>query len=236
MTDTPKISAPFEAQFHEGRKQEWVIWNLIRRVHTADLVKVLAVYPTGGTVGFVDVQPLVQERTTREVVIDQAPIFKLPYMRLQGGLSAVILDPVVGDLGLAVFAERDITNAIKTRDQGAAPTDRAFDAADGLYLGGFLNADPTQYVKFVPEGGIEIVSTGDLSVTVPGNMDVSVEGNLTLDVGGTVTVSAAGTTWGGPVTFTSPITAPAATIGGIAFNTHRHTSAAAGNPTSTPIP
>lgn len=236
-TDTPKLSAPFEAQFHSGREREWTILQLLRKIHTADLVKVLAVYPTAGTVGFVDVQPLVQERTTRDVVIAQAPIFRLPYMRLQGGASAVILDPVVGDLGVAVFAERDITNAINTREQGAAPTNRAFDAADGLYFGGFLNADPTQYVQFNPDGGITLVSTGDITLQAPGDIVIEAGGNLTLDVTGNVQVSAATTTWAGPVTFTSPVTIPAgATIGGLPFASHRHTSASAGSPTSTPIP
>lgn len=222
MTDTPKINAPFEAQFHAGRLQEWTILRLLRTIHTADLVKVLAVYPTADTTGFVDVQPLVQERTTREVVIAQAPIYRLPYMRLQGGLSAVILDPVVGDLGLAVFAERDITNAIATRAQGAAPTDRAYSAADGLYIGGFLNADPTQYVKFDPAGGVEIVSTGDLTLTAPGDALLQIGGTMTIDIGGNLTVSAAATTWNGPVTFNNPITAPNATIAGRVFTAHTH--------------
>lgn len=234
MTDAPKLSAPFEAQFHAGRLQEWTIWRILRRIHTADLVKVLAVYPTAGRVGYVDVQPLVQERTTREVVIEQAPIFRLPYMRLQGGKSAVILDPVVGDLGVAVFAERDITNAIATREQGAAPTDRAYDAADGLYFGGFLNDDPDQYVKFDPAGGIEIVSTGDLTIAATGDANITIDGNLTLAVGGSINITANSTTWNGPVTFTSTITAPQAIINSIPFNTHRHPN---GTPnTGTPIP
>lgn len=235
MADAPKLNAPFEAQFHAGRQQEWIIKQLLRAsVHTANLVKVLAVYPTASKVGFVDVQPLVQDRTTRDVVLDQAPIYKLPYLRLQGGMSAVILDPVVGDIGVAVFAERDITNVIATREQGAAPTDRTFAEADGLYLGGFLNADPNQYVKFLPAGGIEIVSTGDLILSTPMDLVITVGGSLSMQVQGTITVSAASTTWSGPVTFTDPITAPNGTFNGIPFNTHRHP---AGTPnTGTPIP
>lgn len=211
----PKLSVPFEAQFHAGRAQEFIIQQLIRRIHTMNVVKVLAVYPgTGLAAGFVDVQPLVQERTTRDVVIAQAPIYRLPYCRQQGGLSAIILDPVVGDLGVAGFAERDITNVIATRDQGAAPTDRAFSESDGIYLCGLLNASPTQYIKFDPNGGIAIVSTGDLSISAPGN--------LTIAIGGNISVTAAATTWSGPVTFNDPITAPEATIDGIVFTDHTH--------------
>lgn len=232
--DAPKLSAPFETQFHPGRAQEWVIWQLLRRIHTMNLVKVLAVYPTAGTTGFVDVQPLTQDRTTREVVIAQAPIYRLPYLRLQGGLSAIILDPVVGDIGAAGFCERDITNVIATRDQGAPPTDRVFSEADGLYFGGMLNADPTQWLKFLPAGGIDIKSTGDLTLTAAGNMTVTTTGDLVMNIGGTITVTADSTTWNGPVTFNNPITAPQATIGGIAFTTHRHPTG--GPNTGTPIP
>lgn len=191
-TDTPKLSAPFEAQFDKGRLQEWTIWNLIRRIHTADLVKVLAVYPTAGTVGFVDVQPLVQERTTREVVLPQAPIFRLPYMRTQGGKSALIIDPVVDDIGLAVFAERDITNAITTRAEGAAPTDRAYNQGDGLYLGGFLNQDPEQWLQFFATDGAELKAplfTIDGQTRTTGNVKVGtgVSGVATDSTGQTLT-------------------------------------------------
>lgn len=237
MADNPRISAPFEAQFHPERQQEWIIQRLLRRIHTAAPVKVLAVYPTGGTVGFVDVQPLVQERTTADVVLPQAPIFKLPYLRAQGGTSAIILDPAVDDIGLAIFAERDITTVVNTRAEAAAATNRAYDAGDGLYVGGFLNGDPTQFVEFLPDdAGINITTPGDLTIEALGDMSAAIGGNLTLSVTGTVNITATSTTWAGPVTFTSPIMAPQATIGGIPFTSHRHTAQGATAITTGPIP
>lgn len=155
--------------------QEYIIGRLIRQIHTSDLVKVLAVYPTAGTVGFVDVQPLVQQQTTNNVVLDQAPMFRLPYMRLQGGQSAVIIDPVVGDLGLAVFAGRDITAAVNAQGEAPAATNRAYDAGDGLYLGGFINQDPEQWLQFFGPGGAEIKTpllTLDAEVRTSGNVSV----------------------------------------------------------------
>lgn len=175
MTDTPKLGAPFEAQFDSGRLQEYVITQLIRKIKTVDLVKVLAVYPTEGTVGFVDVQALVQQQATNGVVIDNVPIYRLPYLRLQGGKSALILDPVVDDLGVAMFAQRDITTAIATRAEGPAPTNRAYDAGDGLYLGGFLNQDATQWLRFFPTDGAELKTpllTIDAEVRTTGNVKV----------------------------------------------------------------
>lgn len=175
MNDTPKLGAPFEAQFDAGRMQEYVINRLIRKINTVDLVKVVAVYPTPGTVGFVDVQPLVQQQTTNGVVIDAALIYRLPYLRIQGGKSALIIDPVVDDLGVAVFAQRDITAAISTRAEGPAPTNRAYDAGDGLYLGGFLNTDATQWLRFFPTDGAELKTpllTIDAEVRTTGNVKV----------------------------------------------------------------
>lgn len=175
MNDTPKLGAPFEAQFDAGRMQEYVITRLIRKINTVDLVKVVAVYPTPGTVGFVDVQPLVQQQTTNGVVIDAALIYRLPYLRIQGGKSALIIDPVVDDLGVAVFAQRDITAAISTRAEGPAPTNRAYDAGDGLYLGGFLNTDATQWLRFFPTDGAELKTpllTIDAEVRTTGNVKV----------------------------------------------------------------
>jgi hypothetical protein len=234
----PKLSTPFETQFHKERLQEFTILKLLHQIHTADLVKVLAVYPTAGSTGFVDVQPLIQETDTRGVLIAQAPIYKVPYLRVQGGTSAIILDPVVGDLGIAIIAERDISNVVATKAEGAAATARRFNAGDALYLGGLLNADPTQWVKFDPAGGIDITSTGNLSLTAPGNMTLTTMGSLTINVTGNVNVTAAATTWNGPVTFNGAVSAPAgATIGGIPFATHRHGGVSSGSATSgTPVP
>lgn len=235
VADAPRLSAPFEAQFDKARAQDYAIQRLIRQIHTADLVKVLAVYPTEGTTGFVDVQPMVLEATTTGVLLEQSPIYKVPYLRLQGGLSAVVLDPVVGDIGVAIFAERDISTVISTREPAGAPTARAYSSADGLYLGGFLNADPTQYVRFDPEGGIEIVSTGDLTLSAPGDASLTVGGKLTMQVTGTVTISAQSTSWAGPVSFSNPVTMPQATIGGVPFTTHKHFVSGTGTNSGTPV-
>lgn len=235
MNDSPRLVAPFEAQFHPERQLEYTITRLLRQIHTVELVKVLAVYPTAGTVGFVDVQPLVQDRTTNGVVLAQVPIYKAPYLRLQAGASAVILDPVVGDIGIALYAQRDITTVVSTRDQAAAASDRTYDSADALYLGGVLNADPTQYVKFLPDGGIELVSNGDLSVQVAGDLDLTVTGALNMSIGGNASISAAATTWAGPVTFTSAVMAPQATINGVPFTTHKHFVSGTNTNSGTPV-
>lgn len=242
MANGNLYNSPFEAQFDPDRAQLFIIANLLRSVHTCDLVKVLAVQPVSGKVGFVTVQPLVQETDTNGVVLEQTPIYNVPYMRYQGGSSAVILDPVAGDIGLAIFAENDITNVKQTRAQGPAATQRMHSTADALYIGGVLNPDPTQYVQFQPGGaGITIHTPGNLALQAAGNIDINAGGNVTVEAAlctfNTPVVFAQSVTStptaGGSVTFNSKIVAPDAQIGSItSFNAHKHTGVTTGSGTS----
>jgi len=217
LTPAPKYNSPFEAQFDPDQAQLFIISKLLRGLHTADLVKVLAVYPTSGKVGFVDVQPLVLDQDTNGVVIAQTPIYKIPYFQLQGGNSAVILAPVIGDIGLAVFAERDITNVIATQKEGAAPTARTYNTADGLYIGGVLNPDPTQWVKFNPAGGIDIKSTGTLTLEAATTITMSAPNGITQTTGsGSWQMTASG------ITTNLTINAPDVTLPRGSVNNHVH--------------
>jgi len=171
----------FEDQFDEGRQQEFIIGRMLGRVHTTQLVRVLAVRPTVGKVGFVDVLPQVQETDTARKVIEQSPIYNVPFFRYQGGPSAVVLDPAVGDLGLVNIAERDITSVKATAQQGPAATDRRHDIADALYIGGVLNPEPTQYVRFQP-------NAGGIDIHTPASINITADEDITLDAGGSITL------------------------------------------------
>lgn len=226
MTDNPRTAAPFEAQFHAGRAQEFVISRMLRQINTATLVRVEAVYPTAGAVGFVDVRPLITQVDTAGKLIEPPLMFRQPYVRVQGGTSALILDPQPGDIGIALFAQRDISAVVATQDQGAAATNRAYDAGDGLYIGGVLNGDPTQYVRFLPDGGIDIHTPGDVNVTCDGSANIR--------AGAPSELEAPAWTVRGPVEFVDPITAPEATVNGVAVSTHKHQVVAVGQPTLGP--
>lgn len=215
--------APFEAQFDDGRQLEYVIKSLIGRIHTATLVRVLAVRPAAGKVGFVDVQPLLLDVDTSGAVVEQSPVYNVPFTQLQGGSSAVILAPVVDDIGLCIFAERDITNIKTTQKEGPPNTQRQFSSADGLYIGGVLNADPTQYIKFQPNGaGIDIVTPGEATLQAAGNITVQAAlCTFKCPVVFEQSVNSTATA-GGSVQFASPIVAPDAIIGGVTQSTHVH--------------
>ncbi len=162
------------------------------RVHTATLVKVVGVTNDGGVspVGFVDIQPLVNQLDGAGVAIPHGTIYKCPYARLQGGPNAIILDPQVDDIGIAVFAERDISSATANRSTANPGSQRRFDMADAMYLGGVLNGEPTQYVQF-SDTGITIHSPTLVKLEAP-DVQISCE---TLEIAATTSASVTTPTW-----------------------------------------
>ena len=160
----------------------YVISQMINRIHTCVVVQVVSVTNTGGVsqVGMVDVQPVVNQTDGYGNGIPHSIIHSLPYFRMQGGANAIILDPQKGDIGVAMFSERDLTLFRNAASQASAATantpqnpvlqnpgsSRKYSMSDGLYIGGFLNATPTQYVQF-NTSGINIVSTTQVELSAP---------------------------------------------------------------------
>lgn len=137
-------------------------------VRTSIPVKVIAVHSDGGVspVGRVDLQPLVQQTDSSGKVVDLPVVYGVPYLRWQGGASAVILDPVAGDVGLACFCDRDVSAVVSTAAKAPPGSNRRFSLSDGFYIGGSLNALPTQYVEFLANAqGINIVSPTAIQAT-----------------------------------------------------------------------
>lgn len=161
-------------QASDFNAQAFVIQQLIGKIATAMLVSVQAVTNTGQdiAVGFVDVLPLVNQIDGAGNATPHGIIHNVPYFRLQGGKNAVILDPQIGDIGVAVFASRDISSVKATKGQANPGSFRQYDWADGLYLGGFLNGVPTQFVQFLIDGngnpaGIKVVSPTQIICQAP---------------------------------------------------------------------
>jgi len=179
--------------------QAFLMQSWINKVNTITLVKVVKIIPTGGlnAVGYVDVQPLVAQLDGAGNAMPHGIIHNLPYFRVQGGVSAVIIDPVIGDLGMAAFASHDISSVKETRDQANPGSRRRFDMADGLYLGGFLNGNPTRYVKLSADG-IELEDSTQIILRSP---------KIVMD---------------GEVVATGEITAKFGTGGSVGLSTHRH--------------
>ena len=199
----------------------FIIQQALSKVQTATVVKVIACSNDGGVspVGTVDVQILVNQISGQKVATPHVTMYGLPYLRIQGGSNAVIIDPQPGDIGIAVFASRDITNVKSTKAQANPGSFRMHDFADGIYLGGLLNAVPTQYVQF-GSGGVTIVSPDTITLQAP---NIVLQGAVAQS-GGNVTM-AEDLTVGGDVV--ADLTG--STFDGIPFATHKHIGVTSGS-------
>src|SRR5690606_8068274 len=152
----------------EFSAQTFIIGQLLSRLSTATLVRIVSCTNAGGLspVGFVDVQPLVNQVDGANNAVPHGVVHNLPYFRLQGGDNAVIIDPKPGDIGMAAFASRDISAVKASKKQSNPGSGRAFDMADGMYFGGLLNGAPSQYVRFSAEG-IKMFSPAAITLEAP---------------------------------------------------------------------
>ena len=156
---------------------------------------------------FVDVLPLVSSVDGFGQAVEPTTLFHLPVFRYHAGVGAVILDPVVGDKGLAVFAQADASNVETSTSTPQQPASfRKHSMSDGFYIGGFHNAAPSVYIEIKQDSTIQIVAPSSVTVTSP---TVTFSGNVTI--------------------------AGDATIGGISFAGHVHGGVqSGGDTTSTP--
>ena len=146
----------------------FMVQQAIGKLQTATLVKIEKCTNAGdlSPVGFVDVTPLVNQLDAAGNPTPHVTIFNVPYFRLQGGKNAIIIDPEPGDIGVAVFASRDLTKVKATKAAANPGSFRQYSFADGLYLGGMLNAVPEQYVQF-NSAGIKIHSPTLINLEAP---------------------------------------------------------------------
>ena len=169
----------------EFNQLEFVVRMLTGKFNIATLAQVVAVNPapnnTSQAVGTVDVLPLVGQVDGSGAIWPATTIFDLPYFRLQAGTAAILVDPVVGDIGLVVFCDKDISSVKASQGQPAGPASaRRFDMADGFYLGGWMSAVvPTNYVQVNAEqielsmgGAVAVVLTPD-GITLTGNTTIN---------------------------------------------------------------
>lgn len=147
----------------EYNASAFVIRSILNGRNFAALVKVVAVDSSAKTV---DVQPLVNQLDGQGNAVPHGVVNDLPYVRIQGGENAVIIDPKVGDIGLCVFCDRDISSVQATRGAANPGSARRSDMADGVYIGGLLNGVPLQYVMFADDG-ITIHSPSKIIMSAP---------------------------------------------------------------------
>ena len=194
-------SNPF-ADASDYNALSFIIARALDDVQTVSVVSVQAVNTANQTV---DVLVLVNLVTGASISVPHGVISGRPYFRLQGGTSGIIVDPVVGDVGVMVFGSRDLTAVIAAKGPANPGSGRRFSWSDGIYLGGILNTAPVQYIKLA-SGGVTVLSPTAVTLQSPAN---TVQGPLTvtgsLAVQGTTSLAAnlTGTT----ATFSGTVTA-----------------------------
>jgi hypothetical protein len=173
----------------EANVLAFVFQQLMGKTWSACPVQVTAVTGGGGGLGVagsVDVHPLVNQVDGSGVATPHGTIHNLPYIRLQGGPNGIIIDPAVGDIGLAVFCDRDISSLKANKAQANPGSWRRYSPSDGVYIGGILNAVVSQYLQFA--GGI---TAGTPVLTTTGNVKVATgaSGSFSSSTGQLITVA-----------------------------------------------
>ena len=218
-------------------------------------VKVLAVTNDGGVspIGTVNVQPMVSAVDGSGTAIPHGTIYNVPYMRIQGGSNGIILDPEVGDIGIATVCDRDISTVKNTSDVAAPGSSRKFDMSDMVYLMTIIGAAPTQYIQFNSDG-VTILSPTKVTINAPDvEIDASIKvkvvsPNVEIDASSACTINApsivlngavsqgqgsygGNATLGGSLTVTGDVTAE-----GTSLHTHKHGGVQTGSgQTGTPV-
>lgn len=159
----------------------YLVGNMIQDIATAVPVKVVGVSSGSGSVGYVDVLPLVTFVSGANKTVQPVNLYHLPYFRLQGGKVAIITDPIVGDKGLAVFAQSDCSTVTSEITEPQQPgSKRTHSQSDGFYIGGFLNQAPTCFLELKQDNTAVLHATG--GIQIDGNINVNGSIKTTGDV------------------------------------------------------
>jgi hypothetical protein len=88
------------------------------------------------------------------------------------------MTPRVGDIGLVIACDKDITNVKKTKGGGPPPTQRRHSYSDAVYITAIasLNDEPTEFAEFTGSG-INIKSPGVVNIN---GLKVHPDGKLEL--------------------------------------------------------
>lgn len=206
----------------------------------------------GGGAAYLTATPLIKMRSAAGDALPPVSFPRLRWFRYQHGTAAVICDPKPGDVGLAVFAQQDVS----TLSGGSEPVQpgsfRCFDFADGFYLGGFWGATPSTFIRIEDSGDITVTAPATHTTNSPAvtvnctTAQVNASGSVTFDTpqgtftgnltvqglitgtGGLTISGGSGAAVDGSLTTTGDVTA-----GGISLQNHTHTEQGDGAETST---
>ena len=194
----------------------------------------------GGGAGYLSATPLIKMRSAKGDALDVVSIPKLRWFRLQHGTAAIIVDPKPGDIGLAVFAQQDVS-ALNGGSEPIQPGSfRCYSISDGFYFGGFWGQKPTTFIRIEDNGQVTVtapqsvvVNSTDVTVNASGSTkidspSVTITGDTTIEktltvrelisgTGGMTVSGGSGASVTGNLITTGDVTA-----GGISLQNHVH--------------
>lgn len=206
-----------------------IVRQMIATLDTMKLVKVIASHPGTGTppsASTVDVQPLVSQIDANGNPVPHGTVFGLQCWRSQGGPWAIILNPSVGDIGYVICADRDSSGVAGNPGQPVTPPSRRrMNVADGLYIGGCLNAVPKGTLWLKHDGSFVLTDSFG-NVLQSSSAGFSFTGNV--KVNGTfeatqIQTDDQGLTVTGNISATGTITAGKGGADQVGLQTHTHT-------------
>ena len=160
----------------ELQRISFLIQQHLGNVRVGCPVKVIAVHGGGlGPAPTVDVQILVKQMDGVGNSVPHSTIYGVPATRIQGGKSAIINDPKVGDVGHIVIADRDISSVKANSGAESNPGSfRRHDLADAVYVGAMLNSGaPNQYIWFTSTGIVLHDVNGNVIQTTASGIEIT---------------------------------------------------------------
>jgi hypothetical protein len=194
----------------------FAVERMLARLDIAKPVKVVAVNSGAGSPPgpcTVDVQPLVSQVDGNGNAVEQGTVYGIPVARLQGGPWTIVCDPVVGQFGFVVCADRDISKVVASPGVAPPNSSRRSSISDGVFVGSILNDIGEQYLWLRADGTFKLAAAGGFV------LESDASGNATMTTG------SGGLTVNGPINSTGQITAnsnnPATKV---TLTNHRHSA------------
>ena len=200
-------------------------------VNTSALVSVNGVEGGGhdSPAGYLSATPLVCQTDAQGNALPMAAIPKLRFFRYQAGKAALIIDPVSGDQGVAVYFKQDSSGVKDASTNAVVPGSfRSFDQSDGVVFSGVQNKAPTVW--------IEIKQDETVTIHAPNGVKIETDKNVEVDAGVKIKMTAPAIELNGAIT-TASATGDAGTMNingtvdvtqdvkasNISLNSHTHT-------------
>lgn len=205
--------------------------TVMEMLNTASLVSVNGVDGGGHEqpAGYVSATPLVAQTDAQGNALPMAQIPKLRFFRYQAGKAAIILDPVAGDQGVAVFFKNDSSGVKDGSSETVTPGSfRSFDQSDGVVLGGVQNQAPTVWIEVKQDETIVIHAPKGVKIETDETAEITAGTKIsltapTIQLNGAINTASASGGAGtmqvnGTVNVTQDVKAS-----GISLNSHTHT-------------